>query len=106
MPKNSIKEPAPNTIQEGKPLAEILDDGTDNCVRCGQCQEEIGIYEPGPDGRVWLRLKGSRLLVKDMNALHDCGAIWNFHTSDKQLEDLVSRTIKNKRRKLLTLGIV
>lgn len=67
-------------------------------ILCSQCGGMIGVYESGPDGRVWLRLDGSGLLVRDMNAIHQCGQVWNFHTSDKALEDLLQRARDNHRK--------
>jgi len=65
-------------------------------VRCSRCGGEIGRYETGPDGRAWLRLIGSGILIKDMNAVCDCGTAWNFHASDKMLEDLLNRVLESR----------
>lgn len=68
----------------------------DEAVRCSRCQGIIGFYSVGPDGRVWLRIDPGGLLVQNLNGVHSCGLVWNFHTSDKALEDLMQRA-KDKK---------
>jgi hypothetical protein len=69
----------------------------DGMVVCGNCMSKIGVYQHGPDNRIWLRLENG-LLVRDMSAVCSCGAPWFWHSSDKALEDLVRKSIENRNK--------